>query len=67
VALAVQELSKEKKKIDIVVGAATSRISGMSEPAIARTLGISRADVDRSLDEAANEMFTQVWIEQLLA
>src|ERR1043165_8515837 len=27
-ALAVQELSKEKKKIDIVVGAATSRISG---------------------------------------
>src|SRR5246500_4153020 len=28
VALAVQELSKEKKKIDIVVGAATSRISG---------------------------------------
>src|SRR4051812_42446868 len=28
VALAVQELSAEKKKIDIVVGAATSRISG---------------------------------------
>ena len=28
VALAVQELTKEKKKIDIVVGAATSRISG---------------------------------------
>jgi branched-chain amino acid transport system substrate-binding protein len=28
VALAVQELSKEKKKVDIVVGAATSRISG---------------------------------------
>ncbi len=28
VALAVQELSKDKKKIDIVVGAATSRISG---------------------------------------
>src|SRR6266446_5211064 len=28
VALAVQDLSKEKKKIDIVVGAATSRISG---------------------------------------
>ena len=28
VALAVQELSKEKKKIDIMVGAATSRISG---------------------------------------
>src|ERR1700753_1321707 len=28
VALAVQELSKEKKKRDIVVGAATSRISG---------------------------------------
>src|ERR1035437_4419264 len=28
VALAVQELSKEKKKIDIVVGAATSRITG---------------------------------------
>ena len=28
VALAVQELSKEKKKIDIVVGAATSRLSG---------------------------------------
>jgi branched-chain amino acid transport system substrate-binding protein len=28
VALAVQELSKEKKKIDIVVGAGTSRISG---------------------------------------
>src|ERR1700754_4240936 len=28
VALAVQQLSKEKKKIDIVVGAATSRISG---------------------------------------
>ena len=28
VALAVQELSNEKKKIDIVVGAATSRISG---------------------------------------
>ncbi|MGJ4963444.1 ABC transporter substrate-binding protein [Bradyrhizobium sp. HKCCYLRH3061] len=28
VALAIQELSKEKKKIDIVVGAATSRISG---------------------------------------
>src|SRR3954452_19168814 len=28
VALAVQELSKEKQKIDIVVGAATSRISG---------------------------------------
>src|ERR1700756_2442167 len=28
VALAVQELSREKKKIDIVVGAATSRISG---------------------------------------
>src|SRR5262245_10885132 len=27
-ALAVQELSKEKKKIDIVVGAATSRITG---------------------------------------
>jgi branched-chain amino acid transport system substrate-binding protein len=30
VALAVQELSKEKKKIDIVVGAATSRITGDS-------------------------------------
>jgi len=28
VALAVQDLSREKKKIDIVVGAATSRISG---------------------------------------
>src|ERR1700747_3726835 len=28
VALAVQKLSKEKKKIDIVVGAATSRITG---------------------------------------
>src|SRR6201985_3556177 len=28
VALAVQELAKEKKKIDIVVGAATSRITG---------------------------------------
>jgi branched-chain amino acid transport system substrate-binding protein len=28
VALAVQELSKEKRKIDIVVGAATSRITG---------------------------------------
>ena len=28
VALAMQELSKEKKKIDIVVGAATSRITG---------------------------------------
>src|SRR5579864_8222086 len=28
VALAVQELSKEKKKVDIVVGAATSRITG---------------------------------------
>jgi branched-chain amino acid transport system substrate-binding protein len=28
VALAVQELSRDKKKIDIVVGAATSRISG---------------------------------------
>jgi branched-chain amino acid transport system substrate-binding protein len=28
VALAVQQLSKEKKKIDIVVGAATSRITG---------------------------------------
>jgi branched-chain amino acid transport system substrate-binding protein len=28
VALAVQDLSKEKKKIDIVVGAATSRITG---------------------------------------
>src|ERR1700744_915482 len=28
VALAVQELSKEKKKIDIVVGAATSAITG---------------------------------------
>src|SRR3954447_11951927 len=28
VALAVQELSKEKKKIDIVVGAATSNITG---------------------------------------
>src|ERR1700748_716673 len=28
VALAVQELSKEKKKMDIVVGAATSRITG---------------------------------------
>src|SRR6266481_4663409 len=28
VALAVQELSKEKKKIDIVVGAATSRVTG---------------------------------------
>ncbi len=28
VALAVQELSKDKKKIDIVVGAATSRITG---------------------------------------
>jgi branched-chain amino acid transport system substrate-binding protein len=28
VALAVQELSKEKKRIDIVVGAATSRITG---------------------------------------
>ena len=28
VALAVQELSKEKKKIDIVVGAASSRITG---------------------------------------
>src|SRR6266576_974761 len=28
VALAVQELSKEKKKIDIVVGAATTRITG---------------------------------------
>jgi branched-chain amino acid transport system substrate-binding protein len=28
VALAVQELSKEKKKIDIVVGAATSRLTG---------------------------------------
>ncbi|MGJ4898085.1 ABC transporter substrate-binding protein [Bradyrhizobium oligotrophicum] len=28
VALAIQDLSKEKKKIDIVVGAATSRISG---------------------------------------
>ena len=28
VALAVQELSKEKKKIDIVVGAATSRMTG---------------------------------------
>src|ERR1700723_3333523 len=28
VALAVQELSKEKKKIDIVIGAATSRITG---------------------------------------
>src|ERR1700709_2264328 len=28
VALAIQELSKEKKKMDIVVGAATSRISG---------------------------------------
>src|ERR1700744_5311265 len=28
VALAVQDLSKDKKKIDIVVGAATSRISG---------------------------------------
>ena len=28
VALAVQEISKEKKKIDIVVGAATSRITG---------------------------------------
>jgi branched-chain amino acid transport system substrate-binding protein len=28
VALAVQELSKEKKKLDIVVGAATSRITG---------------------------------------
>src|SRR6201746_1517757 len=28
VALAVEELSKEKKKIDIVVGAATSRITG---------------------------------------
>jgi branched-chain amino acid transport system substrate-binding protein len=28
VALAVQELSKERKKIDIVVGAATSRITG---------------------------------------
>src|SRR6516225_8247277 len=30
VALAVQELSKEKKKIDIVVGAATSAITGAS-------------------------------------
>ena len=30
VALAVQELSKEKKKIDIVVGAATSRLTGDS-------------------------------------
>ena len=29
VALAVQELSKEKKKIDIVVGAATSRSPAM--------------------------------------
>jgi len=28
IALAIQELSKEKKKIDIVVGAATSRITG---------------------------------------
>src|ERR1700743_1489790 len=28
VALAVQELSKEKRKIDIVVGSATSRITG---------------------------------------
>jgi len=28
VALAIQELSKEKKKIDIVVGAATSRLTG---------------------------------------
>src|SRR6201987_5958514 len=28
VALAVQDLSKEKKKIDIVVGAATSRLTG---------------------------------------
>src|SRR4029450_1898830 len=28
VALAVQELSKEKKKLDIVVGAATSRLTG---------------------------------------
>src|ERR1700759_3766419 len=28
VALAVQELSRDKKKIDIVVGAATSRITG---------------------------------------
>ncbi|MFX9348048.1 ABC transporter substrate-binding protein, partial [Acinetobacter baumannii] len=28
VALAVQELSKEKKKVDIVVGAATSAITG---------------------------------------
>src|ERR1700674_2441437 len=28
VALAIQELSREKKKIDIVVGAATSRITG---------------------------------------
>src|ERR1700757_3754597 len=32
VALAIQELSKEKKKIDIVVGAATSRITGHACP-----------------------------------
>src|ERR1700751_1900760 len=32
VALAIQELSKEKKKIDIVVGAATSRITGDACP-----------------------------------
>ena len=40
VALAVQELSKEKKKIDIVVGAATSRISGDACTPLANTEAI---------------------------
>ena len=40
VALAVQELSKEKKKIDIVVGAATSRLTGRRLLALRLPLGL---------------------------
>ena len=40
VALAVHELSKEKKKIDIVVGAATSRLTGDACSALRFPLGL---------------------------
>lgn len=42
-------------------------IRGMSKPANAKTLGISRGDVDRGLDEAAPEMFNPTELNRMRA
>jgi DNA-binding CsgD family transcriptional regulator len=42
-------------------------VSGKSKPAIAKMLNISRADVERALDEAANEMFNPTELNRMRA